>query len=65
MDLQNPIKEIARLPYPSFKPELIWELKEEVNNVCFPITTALCGDTLYLYYGPADERIGCASVGLS
>ncbi|WP_262711316.1 hypothetical protein [Flavobacterium sp. GT3P67] len=23
MDLQNSIKEIARLPYPSFKPELI------------------------------------------
>lgn len=59
MDLQNPIKEIGRLPYPSFKPGLIWELKEEeVNSVCFPFATALFGDTLYLYYSHADERIG-------
>lgn len=65
MDLENPQKEIARLPYPLFKPEQDWELKGEVNNVCFPTGTALFDDTLYIYYGAADERIACASVNLS
>ena len=65
LDLENPQKEIARLPYPLFKPELKWELKGEVNNVCFPTGAALFEDTLYIYYGAADERIACASVSLS
>jgi beta-1,2-mannobiose phosphorylase / 1,2-beta-oligomannan phosphorylase len=65
LDLENPLKEIARLPYPLFKPEEHWELLGEVNNVCFPTGTALFGDTLYIYYGAADERVACASVSLS
>jgi beta-1,2-mannobiose phosphorylase / 1,2-beta-oligomannan phosphorylase len=65
VDLENPHIEIARLPYPLFKPELEWELKGEVNNVCFPTGTALFDDTLYIYYGAADERIACASVSLT
>jgi hypothetical protein len=39
LDLDNPNKEIARLPYPLFGPELEWELKGVVNNVCFPTGT--------------------------
>lgn len=65
LDLHDPQKEIARLPYALFKPEYEWELKGEVNNVCFPTGTALIDDTLYIYYGAADERIACASVSLS
>jgi beta-1,2-mannobiose phosphorylase / 1,2-beta-oligomannan phosphorylase len=65
MDLENPYKEIARLPYPLFKPEEEWELTGEVNNVCFPSGTVVFDDTLYIYYGAADERIACASVSLS
>ncbi len=65
LDLQNPKKELARLPYPLFKPEKEWELKGEVNNVCFPTGTTLFDDTLYIYYGAADERIACASVSIS
>ncbi|MDD2819776.1 pesticidal protein Cry7Aa [Flavobacterium petrolei] len=65
LDLENPQKEISRLPYPLFKPELNWELKGEVNNVCFPTGSAVFNDTLYIYYGAADERIACASVSLS
>lgn len=65
LDLDNPQKEIARLPYPLFKPELDWELEGEVNNVCFPSGALLEDDTLYIYYGAADERIACASVSLS
>ncbi len=65
LDLDNPTREIARLPNPLFKPEEEWELTGYVNNVCFPTGTALFGDTLYIYYGAADEQIAVASVSLS
>ena len=65
LDLQNPQKEIARLPYALFKPEFDWELNGEVNNVCFPSGTVQIGDTMYIYYGAADEQIACASVSIS
>ena len=65
LDLDNPQIEIGRLPYPLFKPEREWELKGEVNNVCFPSGSLVVGDTLYIYYGAADERIACASISLS
>ena len=64
LDLENPQKEIARLPYPLFKPELDWELKGEVNNVCFPTGAIVEHGILYVYYGAADERIACASMSL-
>lgn len=65
LDLDNPKKEIARLPYPLFFPEKEWELKGEVNNVCFPTGAILEGDDLYIYYGAADERIAVASLSLN
>jgi predicted GH43/DUF377 family glycosyl hydrolase len=65
LDLDNPAIEIARLPYPLFEPTRTWEIKGEVNNVCFPTGTALFDDTLYIYYGAADERIAYASVSIS
>lgn len=65
LDLDNPQKEIARLPYQLFKPDQDWELEGVTDNVVFPTGTALFDDTLYIYYGAADEYIGCASVQLS
>ena len=65
LDLENPQKEIARLPYPLFKPEEEWELTGEVNNVCFPTGTVVLDDTLYVYYGAADEHVAVATVSLS
>jgi len=64
LDLENPLHEIARLPYTLFTPELDWELNGEVNNVVFPTGTALFGDTLFIYYGAADSVIACASVNI-
>lgn len=64
LDLNDPSKEIARLPFPLFKPELAWELKGEVNNVVFPTGTSVFGEKLYIYYGAADTRIAVASVVL-
>ncbi len=64
LDLENPNIEVARLPYPLFEPEKVWEINGEVNNVCFPTGTALFDNELYIYYGAADERIAFASVNL-
>lgn len=65
LDLDNPGKEICRLPYALFSPEFDYETRGEVNNVCFPTGTALFGDDLYIYYGAADEQIACASVSMT
>jgi len=65
LDLEEPSRVIARLPYALFSPTTSWELKGEVNNVVFPTGTALFGDKLYIYYGAADTLIACASVSLS
>ena len=65
MDINNPTRVLARLPYALFSPEYKWEIIGEVNNVVFPTGTALFGDTLYIYYGAADKRIACASLSLS
>jgi len=65
LDLNDPVKEIARLPYALFSPEYEWELHGEVNNIVFPSGTALFGNTLFIYYGAADTHIACASVSLS
>ena len=65
LDIDNPAKVIARLPYALFSPEQEWELKGDVNNVVFPTGTALFGDTLFIYYGAADSHIAVASLSLS
>ena len=65
LDLDDPQKEIARLPYPLFYPEFQWELKGEVNNVCLPTGAIVIDEILYIYYGAADERIACASVDIN
>lgn len=65
LDLEDPQKEIARLPYPLFSPETDYELNGIVNKVCFPTGTAIFDDKLYIYYGAADKCIACVSVQLS
>ncbi len=65
LDLENPSKEIARLPYALYSPEHDYELIGYVNNVCFPTGTIVQGDTLFIYYGAADEAIACASISIS
>lgn len=65
LDINNPLKVVARLPYALFSPEYKWELIGDVNNVVFPTGTAQFGDTLFIYYGAADSHIACASLSLS
>ena len=65
LNLEDPKIEIARLPYPLFYPEFHWELRGEVNNVCFPSGAVVFDDLLYIYYGAADEQIAYASVNIT
>ena len=65
LDLDDPSKELARLPNVLFSPEYEWEIFGEVNNVVFPTGTALFGDVLFIYYGAADAHIATASLKLS
>jgi predicted GH43/DUF377 family glycosyl hydrolase/ferredoxin-NADP reductase len=65
MDINDPQREIARLPYQLFKPHLDYELSGVVDKVCFPTGATVFGDTLYIYYGAADKCIACASLNLS
>ncbi|MEQ9465792.1 MAG: hypothetical protein RLN88_00185 [Ekhidna sp.] len=64
LDLDDPTKELARLPYPLFRPDLDYEIRGEIHNVVFPTGTALFGDRLYIYYGAADTRIAVASLSM-
>lgn len=65
LDLVDPRIEIGRLRRPLFAPDEAWERRGVVNNVVFPCGTSLFGDTLYIYYGAADQRIGVASISFS
>ncbi len=71
LDLENPKKEISRLPYPLFGPEYSWE--KEVNgnkSVVFPTGSFVEYDPLKgcnflnLVYGCADKRIAMTKVNL-
>lgn len=64
LDLDNPSKMIARLPYALFVPEFDYELDGVVNRVVFPTGTALFDDTLYVYYGATDKCVAVASMSL-
>ncbi|MFN0082627.1 MAG: hypothetical protein ACKVOM_08925 [Ferruginibacter sp.] len=55
---------MAKLPYALFKPELEWELSGEVNNVCFPSGAVIINDSIFIYYGWADEKIESTAVSL-
>jgi predicted GH43/DUF377 family glycosyl hydrolase len=44
---------------------MAWELRGEVNNVCFPTGAVLFEDNLNIYYGAADEQIASATVSLT
>jgi len=61
LDLEDPSKVIARLPYPILEPEKDYELHGDVPNVVFPEGTAVFDGQLYVYYGGADKVIAMAT----
>lgn len=65
LDLDDPMRVIARAPRPVLEPTLDWERNGDVPNVVFPQGTAVVGDTLHVYYGAADTHVGRAHAPLS
>jgi predicted GH43/DUF377 family glycosyl hydrolase len=64
LDLENPSKVIAKIPYDILKPEAEYEIKGDVNNVVFPTGDLVKDDTLFVYYGAADKQCGVATIKL-
>ena len=55
LDLNDPHKILARLPYPILEPTAEYEIKGDVNNVVFPCGAYEYNGYLYLVYGGADK----------
>ena len=64
LDLKNPSKVLARIPYPLLEPEEEYELIGDVNNVVFPEGGYIHNDELHIYYGAADKYIALARIGI-
>ena len=64
LDLKKPEKEIARLSLPLFSPQYHWEKTGNVSNVVFPTGAVINNNSLFIYYGCADKRIGFAEISL-
>ena len=64
LDLLNPSKVIARIPYPLLEPAEEYEIKGDVNNVVFPEGGYVYNGELYIYYGAADKYIALAKIGI-
>jgi len=62
LSLENPEQEISRLPFPLFEPDYEWEKNGNVPNVVFPTGAFIKEGILYIFYGCADKRIGCAEI---
>lgn len=65
LDLVNPSRVIARIPYPLLEPEEDYELCGSVNNVVFPEGAYIYNGELYVYYGAADKYIALARIGIA
>jgi predicted GH43/DUF377 family glycosyl hydrolase len=64
LDLENPSKVVARIPYPLLEPEEEYELFGDVNNVVFPEGAYIYEGQLYIYYGAADKYIAVAKIAI-
>jgi beta-1,2-mannobiose phosphorylase / 1,2-beta-oligomannan phosphorylase len=64
LDLDNPSKVIARLPYPILEPETDYERVGDVDNVVFPVGGYIFHGDLVVSYGAADRVTALAKVNL-
>ena len=65
LDIEQPSRVIAELPYPVLEPQTAYERFGIVNNVVFPTASIEVLDTVYVYYGAADACIACAYFSMS
>jgi beta-1,2-mannobiose phosphorylase / 1,2-beta-oligomannan phosphorylase len=64
LDLDDPTKVIARLPYPVLEPEEDYERNGDVNNVVFPVGGYVHNGYFYISYGGADRVTAIARAKL-
>lgn len=62
LDLEDPVKVIARSPLPILEPEEDYEKYGDVNNVVFAEGAIVLDNTLFVYYGAADKVCALATV---
>ena len=65
LDIKNPSKVTARMPYPLIEPEEEYELTGDVNKVVFPEGAYIYGGELFIYYGAADKYIALAKIDVN
>jgi predicted GH43/DUF377 family glycosyl hydrolase len=61
LDLENPLRIIARSPGFILEPEHLYELEGYYRGCVFPTGNVIVDDTLYVYYGGADKYVGVAT----
>lgn len=61
LDLENPLKVIAKAPDFIMEPEHDYEVEGYYRGCVFPTGNVILGDTLYVYYGGADKYVGVAT----
>jgi predicted GH43/DUF377 family glycosyl hydrolase len=65
LDLENPLKILAKSPGFVLEPEFGYELEGYYKGCVFPTGNVLLGDTLYVYYGCADKYVGVATCNIN
>ncbi|MDR1680319.1 MAG: glycosidase [Prevotellaceae bacterium] len=61
LDLENPLRIIAKTPDAILEPEFDYELTGYYNGCVFPTGNIILDDTLYVYYGAADKYVCVAT----
>lgn len=64
LDIANPSRVVARLPYPILEPAEEYERKGDVDNVVFPVGAYENEGELYISYGAADRCVALATIVL-
>ncbi len=62
LDLNDPVKIIARTDEPLFEPEMDYERNGQILNVVFPCGAVLIGKKFFIYYGGGDSVVGAAVI---
>lgn len=65
LDLKNPSKVIARIPYPILEPETDYEIYGDIGTVVFPVGGYIYKGDLYISYGGADRCVAIAKTPLA
>jgi len=65
LDINNPLKVIAKTPEFIMEPELDYELNGYYKGCVFPTGNVILDGTLYVYYGGADKYVGVATCSVS